>query len=148
MGRKVSHDVEPRTLLVHFIRENARSHRHQHRLRLVIVRRVHGSHQRRIGEELHGVRRTGRRADISTIEGLADGDELHPMQQAFHESHGAAVRLLHTGHGHGGVSLLRESPNPTEAKFGSGSKATCAAAPAITTSSRPFSSAAGQGGGQ
>jgi carbon-monoxide dehydrogenase small subunit len=27
-------------------------------------------------------------ADVTTIEGIANGDELHPMQQAFHENHG------------------------------------------------------------
>ena len=27
-------------------------------------------------------------ADVMTIEGIADGDTMHPMQQAFHENHG------------------------------------------------------------
>ena len=32
---------------------------------------------------------------IRTVEGLADGDALHPLQRAFIEHHGAAMRLLH-----------------------------------------------------
>ena len=32
-------------------------------------------------------------ADILTIEGLADGDVLHPMQQAFMENHGCSVGI-------------------------------------------------------
>ena len=34
---------------------------------------------------------------ITTVESLAERDELHPLQAAFREAHGLAVRLLHTG---------------------------------------------------
>ena len=38
-------------------------------------------------------------AKVTTIEGIANGDELHPMQQALHEKSWSAVRLLHPRHG-------------------------------------------------
>ncbi|WP_433430941.1 2Fe-2S iron-sulfur cluster-binding protein [Nonomuraea sp. CA-141351] len=34
-------------------------------------------------------------ADIRTVEGLADGDRLHPLHEAFARRPRAAVRLLH-----------------------------------------------------
>ncbi len=53
-------------------------------------------------------------AKVTTIEGLAKGDTLHPIQQAFHEEHGlqcgfctpGMVMLLH--------EFLRRNPDPTE----------------------------------
>ena len=38
-------------------------------------------------------------AEVTTIEGIANGDELHPMQQAFHEESWSAMRFLHPGNG-------------------------------------------------
>ena len=53
--------------------------------------------------------------DITTSEGLADGDTLHPMQQAFHECHALQCGYCTPGMVMAAVSLLDEVPNPTEA---------------------------------
>jgi aerobic carbon-monoxide dehydrogenase small subunit len=53
-------------------------------------------------------------ADVTTIEGLADGDELHPMQQAFHEQHGLQCGFCTPGFVMAAVSLLKENPQPSE----------------------------------
>ena len=52
--------------------------------------------------------------EVTTVEGLASGDELHPVQQAFHEHH-----ALQCGYCTGGMilaaaSLLAENPHPDE----------------------------------
>ena len=52
--------------------------------------------------------------DLLTIEGLADGDQLHPMQAAFHENHGLQCGFCTPGMVMAGVSFLRECPNPSE----------------------------------
>ena len=52
--------------------------------------------------------------DVTTIEGLADGDELHPVQQAFHERHALQCGYCTPGFVMAAVSLLREHPNPSE----------------------------------
>ena len=52
--------------------------------------------------------------DVTTIEGLADGDELHPVQQAFHEQHGLQCGYCTPGFVLATVSLLQENPDPTE----------------------------------
>ena len=38
---------------------------------------------------------------VTTIEGLANGDEMHPMQTGLHGVPRPPVRLLHPRHGHG-----------------------------------------------
>ena len=53
-------------------------------------------------------------ADVTTIEGLAPGDELHPMQQAFHEYHALQCGYCTPGFVMATVSLLKEQPNPSE----------------------------------
>ena len=52
--------------------------------------------------------------DITTIEGLARNGELHPVQQAFHESHALQCGYCTPGMVLATVSLLAESPHPSE----------------------------------
>jgi carbon-monoxide dehydrogenase small subunit len=54
-------------------------------------------------------------AEITTIEGLATDGVLHPVQQAFHEQHGLQCGFCTAGMVMASVSLLREIPEPTEA---------------------------------
>jgi carbon-monoxide dehydrogenase small subunit len=114
-GEKRSADVEPRLLLVHFLRE------------------VVGLTGTNVGCDtsscgactvhLNGeavksctvlaVQAEG--TDITTIEGLApSADELHPMQQAFYENHGLQCGFCTPGMVMAATSLLKEIPNPTE----------------------------------
>jgi len=52
--------------------------------------------------------------EVTTIEGLATNGELHPMQQAFHEHHGLQCGYCTPGMVLAAVSYLNENPNPTE----------------------------------
>ncbi|MDH3755045.1 MAG: (2Fe-2S)-binding protein [Acidimicrobiia bacterium] len=52
-------------------------------------------------------------ADITTIEGLADGDRLHAVQQAMHDSHSFQCAFCAPGFLMSTVALLAENPNPT-----------------------------------
>src|SRR4051812_27798065 len=46
--------------------------------------------------------------EVTTVEGLAEGDELHPIQQAFHEHHGLQCGFCTPGMMMAAVSLIRE----------------------------------------
>ena len=61
---------------------------------------------------LLGVQADG--AEITTIEGLARNGDLHPVQQAFHESHALQCGYCTPGMVLATVSLLAESPHPSE----------------------------------
>ena len=52
--------------------------------------------------------------EVTTIEGLADGDTYHPMQQAFHEQHALQCGFCTPGMVLAAVSFLKENPSPTE----------------------------------
>jgi carbon-monoxide dehydrogenase small subunit len=115
----VSHtgDVEPRTLLVHYIREH-----------LGLTGTNIGCDTSSCGAcSLHldgeavksctvlAVQADG--ADITTIGGWAAPDgTLHPMQQAFMENHGLQCGYCTPGMVMAATSLLQENPNPTEAE--------------------------------
>ncbi len=51
---------------------------------------------------------------VTTIEGLADGDTLHPMQQAFHTRHALQCGFCTPGMIMAATALLARNPNPTE----------------------------------
>jgi carbon-monoxide dehydrogenase small subunit len=53
-------------------------------------------------------------AEITTIEGLASGDKLHPMQAAFIENHGLQCGFCTPGMVMSATDLCRRSPNPSE----------------------------------
>jgi aerobic-type carbon monoxide dehydrogenase small subunit (CoxS/CutS family) len=57
---------------------------------------------------------------ITTIEGLAQGDKLHPVQQAFVEECGFQCGYCTPGMIIAAVSLLNEKPKPTEAEIVAG----------------------------
>ncbi|MBT5137804.1 MAG: (2Fe-2S)-binding protein [Acidimicrobiaceae bacterium] len=52
-------------------------------------------------------------ATITTIEGLADGDKMHPIQKAMHEAMSFQCAFCTPGFLMSAVALLRENPNPT-----------------------------------
>jgi carbon-monoxide dehydrogenase small subunit len=53
-------------------------------------------------------------AEVTTIEGLAAGDALHPVQQAFHEKHALQCGYCTPGFVMATVSLLKENSHPSE----------------------------------
>jgi len=53
---------------------------------------------------------------IRTVEGLADGDKLHPIQRAFKRHHALQCGFCTPGFLTAAVALLDEMPDPTEAQ--------------------------------
>jgi carbon-monoxide dehydrogenase small subunit len=114
-GVAYTDEVEPRTLLVHYLREQ-----------LGKVGTVVGCDTSNCGActvHLNGrsvkscnvlaVQADG--ATVDTIERLADDDgTLHPVQQAFRECHGLQCGFCTPGMIMQTVDLLRENPSPTE----------------------------------
>jgi len=87
-GKNASADVEDRTLLVHYLRENlglTGTHigcdTSQCGACVVLVDGVAVKSCTMLAGQADG-------ASVTTIEGLATNGQLHPMQQAFHENHG------------------------------------------------------------
>jgi carbon-monoxide dehydrogenase small subunit len=52
--------------------------------------------------------------EVTTVEGLADGDELHPVQQAFVDAGAVQCGFCTPGLVVATVDLLRRSPQPTD----------------------------------
>jgi len=53
-------------------------------------------------------------AEITTFEGLADGEKLHPLQQSFWDEHGLQCGFCTPGFIMAATYLLQENPNPTD----------------------------------
>ena len=116
-GRPASGEVEARTLLVQFLRET---------LRLTgthvgcdtsqcgaCVVHVNGSSVKSC--TMLAVQAEG--AEVVTIEGLADGDSLHPMQEAFRNNHGLQCGFCTPGMVMSAVDLVNRNPGATEAEI-------------------------------
>ncbi len=107
-------DVEPRTLLVQYVREH---------LGLTGTNigcdtsscgacTVHVN-----GESVKSCTMLAVQADgceVVTIEGLAQGGEMHPMQKAFMENHGLQCGYCTPGMVMAAISILKENPSPSE----------------------------------
>ena len=113
-GKSVSADVEARTLLVQYLRDH---------LGLTGTHVgcdtsqcgacvVHVNGQAVKACTIFAVQCEG--ASIVTIEGLADGDTLHPMQEAFRDNHGLQCGFCTPGMVMAAVDLVTQNPNPTE----------------------------------
>ena len=114
-GQQHTHDVEPRTLLVHYIREHAGLTG----TNIGCDTSSCGACSIHLnGEAVKSCTILAAQADgeeIKTIEGMADADgTLHPMQQAFMENHGLQCGYCTPGMVMAATSLLDEKPDPTE----------------------------------
>ncbi len=59
-------------------------------------------------------------AEITTIEGISSGDELHPMQQAFHDQHGLQCGYCTPGMVMSAIELVEKNSTPSEAEIREG----------------------------
>ena len=119
-GASQEHDVEPRLLLVHYLRDvvgltgtNVGCDTSSCGACTIHVN----------GESVKSCTMLAVQADgtdIMTIEGLANGDQLHPMQTAFRENHGLQCGFCTPGMVMAAVGLLNENPKPTEAEVREG----------------------------
>jgi len=59
-------------------------------------------------------------AEVTTIEGIANGDELHPMQKAFHENHGLQCGYCTPGMVMSAIELVEKNKGLTEQQIREG----------------------------
>lgn len=113
-GKQVSADVEARTLLVHYLRENlglTGTHVGCDTTQCgACVVHVNGKAVKSCS--VLAVQTAG--SEVRTIEGLADGDKLHPVQAAFKEHHGLQCGFCTPGMIMTAVDMLRRIPKPDE----------------------------------
>lgn len=107
-------EVEPRTLLVHYLRE----HLHLTGTNIGCDTSSCGACTVHLnGEAVKSCTILAVQADgtkIDTIEGLSKDGVMHPMQQAFMENHGLQCGYCTPGMVMAAIGLLNENPNPTE----------------------------------
>jgi aerobic carbon-monoxide dehydrogenase small subunit len=113
-GQAVTREVEPRTLLVEFLRQN-----------LGLTGTHVGCDTSQCGAcvvhvdgrsikscTMLAVQANG--SDVTTIEGLAKDGQLHPMQEAFREHHGLQCGFCTPGMIMSAVDLVKTNPNPSD----------------------------------
>lgn len=116
-GKTVSAEVEGRTLLVDFLREH-----------LSLTGTHVGCDTSSCGActvHLDGVSvksctTLAAQADgtsVTTIEGIANGDEMHPIQEGFKEKHGLQCGFCTPGMVMSAADLLKKNPNPSETEI-------------------------------
>ena len=119
-GVSYSDDVEPRMLLVHYLRES-----------LGKTGTVVGCDTSNCGactvhldgESVKSCSVLAVQADgsaVTTIEGLAQDGQLHPMQQAFHENHGLQCGYCTPGMIMSACALLKDNPDPSDSEIREG----------------------------
>jgi carbon-monoxide dehydrogenase small subunit len=113
-GKARKATVEPRTLLVHFLREHLRltgTHvgcdTSQCGACVVLVDGRTAKSCTMFAVQADG-------SDITTIEGLASNGTLHPLQNAFWEEHGLQCGYCTPGMIMAAVGLLKDNPSPSE----------------------------------
>jgi len=116
-GQQRTGSVEPRTLLVHFLRDDlglTGTHvgcdTSQCGACVVTVDGVTTKSCTKLAVQVDG-------SSVETIEGLADGTNYHPIQDAFWEKHGLQCGYCTPGMIMSARSLLERNPNPTEAEI-------------------------------
>ncbi|WP_428246800.1 (2Fe-2S)-binding protein [Ferrovibrio sp.] len=113
-GQAVTRDVEPRTLLVQFLRET-----------LELTGTHVGCDTSQCGAcvvhvDGHSVKSCtilaaqANGAKVTTIEGLANGETLHPMQEAFRDNHALQCGFCTPGMIMSAVDLVQRNPSPSE----------------------------------
>jgi carbon-monoxide dehydrogenase small subunit len=114
-GQRCSDDVEPRTLLVHYLRE------HLGKVGTVVgcdtsncgACTVHLDGEAVKSCTVFAVQADG--SEVTTIEGIApEGGGLHPMQKAFHVMHGLQCGFCTPGMIMASIDLVGDNPNPSE----------------------------------
>ena len=113
-GRTYKNDVEARTLLVHYLRENLNltgTHigcdTSQCGSCVVIVNGQSVKSCTTLAVQVDG-------AEITTIEGMAKDGKLHPLQEGFWECHGLQCGYCTPGMIMAASDLLQQNPNPTD----------------------------------
>ena len=113
-GKTHESEVEPRTLLVQYVRDT-----------LGLTGTNIGCDTSSCGacslhlngESVKSCTLLAAQADggtVTTIEGLANGDVMHPMHKAFMDNHGLQCGFCTPGMVMAAIGLLNENPNPTE----------------------------------
>ena len=113
-GRTYKNEVEPRTLLVQYLRENLNltgTHvgcdTSQCGACTVLMNGISVKSCTVLAAQADG-------AEITTIEGLAKGSQLHPIQEGFWEKHGLQCGFCTPGMIMSAYDLLQNNPNPSE----------------------------------